>query len=160
MRQHASFDVEATDSQGVVLDMMSNNSQMIVGDDDGPRSLFSFDERGKSLEMEKFMHEGVVIEIHTISEADTAAPAAYLSDNGDGRWLPRGVRIRIPRKFVEILARSREAHYSTAGESKDHEADNRLPVKVRTRPGYGYSVIEDKNPLGRAWLEAVRRQRA
>lgn len=152
------MDIEDVESDAEPLDMMTPNVTYTEEAVQGlTRSgLFEFDKNGKSIELEKFMQEGVVVELHTSTDPN-AAPVVFVGCNGDTRWLPRGVPIKIPRKFVERLAQVKEARFKTT-ENPDRSADNSMQTKRTQASPYGFSVIRDPNPKGRAWLEAVRRQ--
>lgn len=151
-----------------VLDMMSpGNTAHLIGnlatDEDqqtyrGIHAMFEFnnkqngkrDDIGRSLEYEAFMVEPVVIELQRTTDKN-APPVVGVGVNGDVRWLPRGVPIRLQRKFLEPLCR-KETSFET---KPDHDPGAEVGMKTRLTSAqpYGFSVIQDPNPKGRAWLE-------
>lgn len=110
-----------------------------------------------SLAYEKFMAEGVIIEIHD-SKDPQAPPLVGAGVNGDMRWFPRNKLIKIPRVFVEVLAQSNERSYTTK-ETKNVEQDNRMDVTPKNTPSYPFSVVRDPSgEKGRRWLAMMVRQ--
>lgn len=121
---------------------------------------FSFDNPGRSLAYEAFMEEAVVISVHETTD-EKAPPLVFVGINGDQRWLPRGISIRIPRKFVERLAQSAERSYQTPETGVKEDTDNQRPVKQKSTQAYPFSVLEDSNPnkkLARKWFNRVTKQ--
>lgn len=117
---------------------------------------------GRSLAMEAFMEQGVVIEIAESTD-EKASPTVYVAVNGDSRWLPRGIPVRIPRKHVERLAQSSERSFKTPVQNSAgaEEGDNERPAKVKNTQAYPFAVINDSCPdkaLARRWLARVTRQ--
>lgn len=108
-------------------------------------------------EAERFYNERLDIEINQTS--DRNAPLfAEVGVNGHMVWFPRGTRINhVPRKFVEALARSQDHSYRTIQE-KNPDADNQMRTTRVRATAYGFSVLRDPNPKGRAWLERVMRE--
>lgn len=107
-------------------------------------------------ETEAFMEELVVIQVHKSTDKN-AVPQVPVGINGDKIWIPRGVPVRLPRKFVEVLARSQEATFST-DDNPDPNADEGKMIRRTNGQVYPFSVIQDRNPRGRAWLERVTRE--
>lgn len=108
-------------------------------------------------EAERFYNERLDIELQQTS--DRNAPLfAEVGINGHMVWFPRGERINnVPRRFVEALARSQDHLFRTAHE-RNPDVDSQMKT-VRTRTTcYGFSVLRDPNPKGRAWLERVMRE--
>lgn len=109
-----------------------------------------------SPEYEAFMQEPVEIKLH--QSTDKNAPwAVFVGINGDNRWLPRGVALRIQRKFVERLAQSQERTFETK-DNPDPAADVGKTVLSRQANPYEFSVLRDPNPKGRRWLANMLRQ--
>jgi hypothetical protein len=106
-----------------------------------------------SLEYELFMKSFMVIRIHETADPKVA-PAVAVAINGDRRWLPRGAPIKIGRAHVECLARSREMHLRTQ-DNPDRRADDGTIVRKHQTTPYGFEVLWDGEPKGRAWLERV-----
>jgi len=107
-------------------------------------------------EAESFMNEPLVIQIHTTNDKN-APPSVYVGLNGEGGWLPRGLKIRLKRKFVERLAQSQSASFQTKSNPDPH-ADEGTNVLRSSGQEYPFEVLQDPNPKGRAWLARVTRQ--
>lgn len=121
---------------------------------------FDFENPGRSPAMEAFMEEAVVIEIHETTD-EKAPPLVFVGINGDQRWLPRGVPIRLPRKFVERLAQSAERTYTTPTTGVKEGTDNERPVKQKSTQAYPFAILEDSHrdkKLARKWLKRVTKQ--
>lgn len=116
---------------------------------------------GRSLEMEAFMEQPVEIEIAESTD-QKASPLVYVAINGDARWLPRGVPLRIPRKFVERLAQSSERSFTTTRQNNGaEEGENERPAKVKNTQAYPFSVLRDScrdRALSRRWLVRMTKQ--
>lgn len=78
------------------------------------------------------------------------------------RWvefghLPVGVVLVVKRKYVESILRAKVDTVSTTVIERNGEnPENR--VKRFTSALHSFSILQDKNPLGVAWLEEVRRR--
>ncbi len=108
-------------------------------------------------EAEKFYNERLDIEVNQTNDKN-APPFAEAGVNGHMVWFPRGVRINgVPRKFVEALARSQDTTFKTQ-QVRDPNADNQMQTLRNRATCYGFSVLRDPNPRGRAWLERVMRE--
>lgn len=105
-------------------------------------------------EYEAFMENHLVIVINETSD-EKAPPIVFCGVNGDGRWIPRNVPVKIQRKFVERLAQSQERHYKTI-ENRDHSADNAMLVRARN-VALSFHVLKDPHPRGPQWLRRVMR---
>lgn len=113
---------------------------------------FKNDGDGK-LKYEAFMAEPIVIKIHSTADKNEP-PGAEVALNGVKAYIPREKPVRLPRAFVEILARSQIRVYSQK-RNPDPAADEGMMTKRHVGASYPFSVIEDKNPRGRAWLQRV-----
>ena len=119
-----------------------------------------FENAGRSLAYEAFMEEAVVIQINETQD-EKAAPVVFLGINGDGRWIPRGVPVRLPRKFVERLAQSAERSFKTPKINATEDSDNERPTRSKNVQAYPFNVLRDSNPnkkLVRSWLMRVTKQ--
>lgn len=100
-----------------------------------------------------FMEEPIVIQLEPTSERNPPK-AVFVGVNGDKRWVPVGVPVRMRRKHVEVLARAQpfsvQTDVGTAFEARPH---NRI-IRTSNRR-YPFSVLEDPSPRGRAWLNKV-----
>ena len=113
---------------------------------------FKSDKDGK-LQYEKFMAEPIVIKIHATADKNEP-PGAEVALNGVKVYIPREKPVRLPRAFVEILARSQVRNYSQQ-RNPDPMADEGMFTRRHVGASYPFSVIEDKNARGRAWLQRV-----
>lgn len=109
-------------------------------------------------EYEKFMAEQVVIRIHSTPDKNEP-PAAFIGENGAGVWIPRNVKVRLPRSYVETLARSQSRSYRT-DRNPDPNADEGMVTKTTSGACYPFEVLQDPNPRGRAWLQRVTHESA
>lgn len=78
-----------------------------------------------------------------------------------GRWvetayLPVGMPVTTKRKYVEILARSKIDSVQTKVEDRDSEKPRNV-IERFTSSKSPFSVLEDKNPKGAAWLNSLVR---
>lgn len=144
---------ELVDDDERVLDMMHGNAADLL-----TRAMDPINEREFKdiVEYEAFMAEGVTIMIHKTT--DKNAPwVVPVGVNGDIRYFPRDVRMRVPRKFVEVLAKAQEEQLKTV-QNRDHESDNAMTTTRQSASSYGFSVLHDPNPAGGRWLRRVTRQ--
>lgn len=114
-----------------------------------------------------FMEEPMTIYIEPSGEEDSAQ-FAYAAVNGkdaevfhpdQNRWisvghLPVGVEITTKRKYVEVLARSKPQRIKTRVD--DPRGDPRNILNRFTHSRFPFSVLEDNNPKGRAWLSRIK----
>lgn len=75
--------------------------------------------------------------------------------NGTPQRFMRGQTQTVKRKYVEILARSRQTSITTQtmAQGADGETVNRINRHTAVR--YPFSVIYDANPKGGAWLKQM-----
>lgn len=121
-----------------------------------PIEAISEREFAETKDMEAFMQELVVIEVHRSTDKN-AIPQVPVGVNGDKIWIPRGRPVRLPRKFVEVLARSQEAAFRT-DDNPDPGADEGKIIRRTNGQSFPFTVIRDENPRGRAWLERMIRE--
>jgi hypothetical protein len=105
-----------------------------------------------------FMEEFVTIFVHP-QAGDNAATHVTLNVNGVNQPVFFGHNTTIKRKYVEVLARMKETGYSQRSANfMNPELSNELiPRSSQVHP---FSVIEDKNPKGGAWLAHILSERA
>jgi len=108
--------------------------------------------RNEKLEMLKFMEEPVKVVIHKSGDKQAAA-IIEVWNGGVHQAFIRGRPQVVKRKFVEILARTRELGYTDEVyvDRSTGEAVNRLVPSEGLK--YPFDVLEDSNPNGRAWLQ-------
>lgn len=103
-----------------------------------------------------FMKEPVTVFIHDTSEKN-ADKVFDVSVNGRSIVFQRSQEYVVPRMFVEGLARAKPVHF----ENEEYtDASGERGVRWPTRKGlrYGFSVVKDDNPRGKAWLKGVLAQ--
>ncbi len=104
---------------------------------------------------EAFLNEPVKINVHADS-AQGALDVVVVTVNGINQPIIRGRDQVIKRKYVAALARSRVTNY------EQQVPDPRQPENIQMLPKvtltYPFTVREDKNPRGAAWLDALLRQ--
>ena len=108
-------------------------------------------------QLEKFMNEVMTIVAHEDNQEgalDVLSPLV----NGVNQPILRGVHQKVRRKYVEVLARARSTKYNQRQtDAGDPASLLMVPNSKMTCP---FTVIHDPNPNGRAWLEAIMRERA
>ncbi len=109
-----------------------------------------------------FNEEPLTIRLQPSSEKN-AAMSMPVTVNGkpaevyqNGRWmevgyLPVNTTLTVKRKVVEIIARARIDTVNTEIIGPE-TADPRNQIRRNTSPLHSFSILEDKNPRGRAWL--------
>jgi hypothetical protein len=118
-----------------------------------------------------FAEEPVTILIHRSVEKFSPPTTDYIAINGVGAemlykngwvrmgYLPRGRSIITKRKYVEVLARAKQDSVTTNVIERDGEDPLNFVERVTTST-MSFTIMEDKNPLGAAWLEQLVRQRS
>lgn len=72
-------------------------------------------------------------------------------------YLPVAQVLTVKRKYVEVLLRSKTDTVHT--EVKEVEGENpKNTIRRFTSATVSFSIIEDKNPLGAAWVNEIRRR--
>jgi hypothetical protein len=117
------------------------------------------------LDLLKFSEEPVKIRIEQSTDKNAATrfpvwvngKGGEMFEQGKWRavtWFPTGIAFTTKRKYVEVIARAKVNHidYRATMESTDDMRDN---VRRRTTAVNAFSVIEDKNPRGAAWLQSI-----
>lgn len=125
---------------------------------DGPKDIEVIDRvvSGSELDMDKFMHEPVTIMVHDSNDANDV-DLVMVSVNGNRQFLQRGNPQTIKRYFVERLARAKKTSYTQTIDERLGEAMNNLTPRHALK--YPFSVVEDKNPKGGAWLRGILAER-
>lgn len=109
-----------------------------------------------SAEIEAFMQEEIVIVIFKSTDKN-AVERVPVGVNGETAWLPRDMKLRIPRKFVERLARAQEATFQTH-DNPDQRMDEGKIIRRTNGQVFPFAVLSDPNPRGPAWLARVTRE--
>ena len=119
----------------------------------------------KYMEDSAFAEEPVTIQISASSEKNPPKVVdCWVNGKGaevfmNGKWhilsyLPIGQQITTRRKYVEVLARSKPDSVQTNVVERDGEdPENQLTRSTSSK--YPFSVIEDRNPAGAAWLRQI-----
>lgn len=106
----------------------------------------------KDLDMEKFMEDVLTIRVAAPHDPfeDRVIP---VSVNQTMMPIPRGVPVKVKRKYVEVLARAKEVRYMQHTPNPNEPDKIQLHGRVINR--YPFEVLEDPSKHGRAWLEAL-----
>lgn len=84
------------------------------------------------------------------STDENAQPIVDVYCNGIPQRFVRGVEQVVKRKFVQILANARTTNVRTRTGVEGGNVINQITRHTAVR--YPFSVIEDRNPRGAAWL--------
>jgi len=115
-----------------------------------------------------FMEEPVTIRLEPSSDKN-AATAFPIWVNGqkaqvyqNGRWdeigyLPVGTVLTVKRKVVEVIVRTKVDTVHTKVQEMDSERPNNV-IQRFTSPVHSFSILEDRNPRGPAWVQELRRR--
>jgi hypothetical protein len=125
-----------------------------VIDDQPDIQLVSETDLGKLAADEKFMHEDVTVVIMATTDAN-AAPYATVNVNGDMRVIHRNVPTRVKRKHLEVLARLKETRWLQSVPDGYIGQIDMGTLRGHTGLAYPFTVVEDKNPKGGAWLANI-----
>jgi hypothetical protein len=101
---------------------------------------------------ESFMNEMVTVEVHATTD-ENQAPHIIVNCNGINQPIVRGVPMKIRRKYVEILARMKETKYTQV--TPNPAAPDVSELRARSGLAYPFTVVDDENSRGRAWLQNV-----
>lgn len=113
-------------------------------------------EPAKAFDMEAFMNEIVIINVAETTD-ENQPPHVVVSVNGVNQPIARGVDTPVKRKYVEVLARCKETKFSQPARNMDNpEAGNGL--RGKTALAYPFTIIQDRNQRGGAWLSAVLKE--
>lgn len=99
-----------------------------------------------------FMEEPIKVIVHDSADLN-AEPIVELNVNGINQYIIRGQEQVIKRKYVEVLARARRVATKTVTGVQGDRVVNQVSQHSAVR--YPFSVIEDPNPRGRAWLKGL-----
>lgn len=104
-----------------------------------------------------FMNEDVVVILNRGREKH-APEFEQFGVNGRLIWIKTGVPTRIKRSYLEVMARSQPIDIRTQSGEDQGDALTFNRVERTQSAGFSFSVIEDKNPKGHAWLAKVIRE--
>lgn len=103
---------------------------------------------------EAFMHEDVTVLIMPTTDPN-APPYAAVNVNGDRKVILRNVPTRVKRKHLEVLARMKETRWVQAVPEGYNGQIDMGSLRGHTGLCYPFTVIEDKNPKGGAWIANI-----
>lgn len=152
-----SKDNESNDKPYTKVEVSSNQpdtKKMVLKDEPGlsKEGLIETELGMSDIDMEAFMHELVVVEVHDSTD-ENANPLPVFSVNGQSQIFPRGVKVGVKRKFVEALARCKETKHTFV--RPDPANPDYQERRSKTALAYPFAVHQDDNPKGRAWLNAI-----
>ena len=105
-----------------------------------------------------FSRELITVRFHESTE-ENAEKFVEGWNNGDHMRAPRGENITVERRFIETMMRAKPTRFSQKAVLDDLGKVGGYQEIPHTAIRYPFSVVEDKNPLGRAWLQAVLNER-
>lgn len=100
----------------------------------------------------KFMHEKIEVQLNPGVAADEQT--VQVTVNGVNQFFIRGAKQWVKRMFVNVLAGAKTEHISTVS-FKDALGNDGTKIQKTSVLKYPFTVITDKNPKGREWLEAA-----
>lgn len=118
------------------------------------------------LEALAFNEEPVKILIHRNTDGLSAKTTDYIAVNGvpaemlfRNGWvpigyLPRGVSFITKRKYISVLAASRLENIKANYIERDNQNPENYVERTTVHP-VAFSMLEDKNPRGAAWLVSL-----
>lgn len=104
-----------------------------------------------------FMEEPVIVILHRGREKH-APEYEMFGVNGQVKWVKVETPTRLERKFLEVMARSQPMDVRTDSGEDAGDAITFNRTHRSLSANFSFSVIEDKNPKGAAWLAKVRRE--
>jgi hypothetical protein len=109
----------------------------------------------KEAELEAFMNEMVTVVVQQ-DASKNAVQIPLITVNRLNQGFIRGQKVKCRRKYVEALARSRVTDYEQV--RPDPNNPDNIKMQPITALAYPFVVVEDKNPKGQAWLDAILAQ--
>ena len=115
-----------------------------------------------------FMEEPVTIRLEPSSDRNAVgAFPVWVNGKGAevfqvGQWreigyLPVGQVITVRRKVLEVVIRAKVDTIHTEIKEKDSDRPQNV-IQRFTSPVHSFSIIEDRNPRGPAWVTELRRR--
>ena len=127
-------------------------------DDQPDVQLVAESDLAKTAADEEFMHEPVQIMIMATTDPN-ASPIAHIGVNGVNVRIARNVPTWIKRMHLEVLARMKETRV-TQDLTPNREGEITMDsLRGNTGLAYPFTVLQDKNPKGGAWLANVLAER-
>lgn len=104
------------------------------------------------LAREAFMNDVLTIIVNPSQDVDDPK-LVQVGVNGVNQFMPRGTPIDVKRKYVEVLARAKRTDFAQTLDDRMGEQMNYLQTLHSLR--FPFSVIQDPNPNGFAWLTSI-----
>ena len=103
-------------------------------------------------ELDAFMEEELVIAMAPFPP-DSNMVGVPVTVVPHFQYIIGGAVQKVKRKYVEVLARARTTTYKQYSDPLNPANSRPVPS---TSPSYTFSVVEDPNPRGYAWLKAIQ----
>lgn len=124
-----------------------------AGDPGAIEKISEFD--AGQIELEAFMNEKVMILVHPTEDPNKNL-VVVPNVGGVNQPIVRGEKVLIRRKYVEALARARNTRYvQNVPDPTRPDKKQMVPISAVADP---FTVLEDKNPNGAAWLDSILKQ--
>mgnify|MGYP003402129470 FL=1 len=118
------------------------------GDADEIETVVSMDHAA----LEAFMNEPVTVVVMSSGD-DNELSLVQVGVNGVNQFFKRDTPQTVKRKYVERLARCKKTDFNQTLDDRMGEAMNVLQRRHSLR--FPFSVIQDSNPKGSAWLRQI-----
>ena len=102
-----------------------------------------------------FNEEMLTVMVHESADPNDPDPTPLVKVNGRSQYFIRGRVQTVRRKFVEQLARAKRTNFTQTVAMNNDTGNVKQLMNPRTALRYPFSVIEDKNPNGPAWLRKI-----
>jgi len=103
-----------------------------------------------------FLNEMVTVIVHETTDKNPE-PVVMTSVNGRNQFFVRGEQQLVRRMYVEQLVRAKTTTF-TQERFQDAAGNDSIRNVPRTTLRYPFSVVEDNNPRGGAWLRTILAQ--
>jgi hypothetical protein len=102
----------------------------------------------------QIMEEPVTVVVHESTDKYAEDPVR-VGNNGVNQAFVRGEPVTVKRKFVYALAKARPIGYSQEVRTDASSGDVVERLMPKRALKYPFSIVEDRNPNGTAWLKKV-----
>lgn len=100
-----------------------------------------------------FMEEVLDVMVHESADPNAEDPV-HVAVNGVNQFFRRGQVQSVKRKYVGVLAQSKQSNINTR-EVLDRDGNKTTAIGKHTALKYPFSVVRDENPKGASWLKQV-----
>jgi hypothetical protein len=112
-----------------------------------------------------FNEEPVKIMIN--AQGENPENAVFVQVNGKGAeilmngafvsmgFIPCDIEVTTKRKYLEVLARAKKESIQTDFGQNQNNGESFNVLKRRNALQHNFTVVEDANPIGRAWLQSI-----